>query len=846
MKLTLLITLAIICSVQSMAQYEQLPTREIEPPRAAFYNGIESKQSTDILKAGGDLIWQDDFSNPANWTIATSGQGTFILGDNTHPEMVSNAGYLGNMASTTASNGFAFFNGSQYLDAENVDPQNTTVTSHPLDLSLFGLVIVTFEQRYRAFSFDQTFVELSYDGGATWTYSEEVNVWAPANGSTLQNMVTLYVPTPGSANTVLRFRWLNTSSDDFSGSGYGWCIDDVEIREGYGNDVANNKVVSLMGTNPHVITKMPVSQAASAGNISFESFFTNHGSNTLPVEMNVAGSGYNFTTAPVTVVSLASDSLEINAANGMPVPLVVGPAGINVTLTSGAGLSNIQDDALPVLFEVTDNLYAADAFDGNATSIDGKFESWAGGNPNPAIGTVFEIFETIEVGKLGIGIASIPLSNQANYIGHEFKGLVYLFNPGSGQFEYYTETETMVLSAQHFASVVDLNLNNVTFNAGDLYLVMASSFSLNRVPFAFSGSLPNGSVYGLDDGTLIMQANPTYPNLLKAPVVRLNSERCAAYDTLTINTCVSYTSPSGSQTWTVSGIYNDTIFLSGSCDSIFLINLTIANQQGPSVVTYCQPSDANMCVGTLVVDIDGFPDFTCDIDGGAPFTNSGYQLIEDLCPGIHTLTSTDFCGISAVSTVVIPVDSNYVFNNPFIDSIAVDSIGSTIEDCDIYYNGIDTAFIDSIFANGNEVTVIWNIVDSNGSNFDTSSYVLNNGNGVYYLQLSVFCPNRAVGEYFAVSEAIYFDNGSVSTAGINDKEQLPWVEIFPNPTSGLVTIHTGSTSTKLEVVDAQGRIVLTEVGFQQKTISLETFRAGIYFFHLSSDKGTLVARVLKR
>lgn len=846
MKLTLLFTSAIVCSFQSMAQFENLPTREIQPPRASTYNGIESKRSDNVLKAGGDLIWQDDFSNASNWNIATSGQGTFVLGDNTHAEMVSNVSYLGNMSSTSASNGFAFFNGTQYIIPEIVDPQNTSVTSQPIDLTGYGLIILTFEQRYRSFTFDQTFVEASYDGGVTWAYSEEINVWETANGNPVQNTVTLHIPTPGSATTLIRFRWFNPSDDNIYGGGYGWCIDDVEIREGYGNDVALQQVFATVGSVGALVTKMPLSQTTNSEKIQFKSLFKNHGYNSLPVSMNVTGNGYNFETSPVTVASLVRDSLQINAADGMTIPATIGSAGINVNLLSTAGLSYPVDDQSAVLFDVTENIYAADAYDGTVQSLDGYFTTWSGSVGDVAIGNLFKMYETVEVGSIGIGIGAIDPNAQASYIGRDFYGVVYLFNAANGQFEYYTETNTKLVTASDFGSVVYLDLNNLTFNAGDTYLVMAASYYSAEVPFAFSGSAPNQSVYGLDNGNVIVQTGVSYPNTLKTPVVHLNMERCTVEETLTVNTCVSYLSPSGNYLWTTSGTYLDTIVMNGFCDSVFTVNLTIGSQPAPVVVTYTQPSDANSCVGTLALDIVGVADFTCDIDGGAPFTNSGYQLVQDLCPGVHSLTATDFCGTSVVSTVVIPVDTNYVFNNPFIDSIAVDSLGNTIEDCDIYYNGIDTAFIDSIFANGNSVTVVWNIVDSNGSNLDTSNYVLNNGNGVYYLQLSVFCPSRAVGEYFVVGEAIYFEDGSISTAGINDPEQSPWVEIFPNPTSGLVTINTGSNSTQLEVVDAQGRIVLTEVDFQQKTISLESFRSGIYFFHLSSDKGTVVARVMKR
>lgn len=48
-----------------------------------------------------------------------------------------------------------------------------------------------------------------------------------------------------------------------------------------------------------------------------------------------------------------------------------------------------------------------------------------------------------------------------------------------------------------------------------------------------------------------------------------------SFSNITISSCESYTSPSGNYTWTVSGVYSDTISNTAGCDSIITINLTI-------------------------------------------------------------------------------------------------------------------------------------------------------------------------------------------------------------------------------------------------------------------------------
>jgi Secretion system C-terminal sorting domain/FG-GAP-like repeat len=291
------------------------------------------------------------------------------------------------------------------------------------------------------------------------------------------------------------------------------------------------------------------------------------------------------------------------------------------------------------------------------------------------------------------------------------------------------------------------------------------------------------------------------------------------------------------------------VIISGLKDDGTTITKLYRNQTAvnpPFVInTFVLPSSADSCTGILSGLAEGNPDFEFNIENGlVQVTSSGHLFVDELCQGVYTMTITDNITNSHVISFIIPVDSNYIFNNPFIDSIAVDSLGATIEDCDIYYNGIDTAFIDSIFANGNTVTVIWNIVDSNGSNFDTSNYVLNNGNGVYYLQLSVFCPTKSLGEYFTVTEAVYLQGGYLSLNGPMQLDDL--FELFPNPTNDVVTLRFEAPSADLVVFDAQGKRIQTHKIISGDSISLSHLETGVYFFELTTEKGKTVKRVVKQ
>jgi uncharacterized delta-60 repeat protein len=368
-------------------------------------------------------------------------------------------------------------------------------------------------------------------------------------------------------------------------------------------------------------------------------------------------------------------------------------------------------------------------------------------------------------------------------------------------------------------------------------------------------------------------------------------------DTLTITTCENYYWNTNSQTYTTGGFYNAVFTNINGCDSIVTLDLTILNPSSatdlqtacdsltwidgntytsstntptftltnsfgcdsivtldltilpaiPTVVEnmFSMPSDATDCVGEFAVDISGNTDFELIIDNGAQTaTSSGYSLFTGLCAGVHDLQIVNFCGDTTEIPFVIPVDSNYVFNNPFIDSLAQDSLGVTFENCDIYYAGIDTAYIDSIWATGNTVNVIWNIIDSNGSNLDTTTYELNNGNGVYWLQLSVFCPTKSVEEYFSVTEAIYFEDGNVSTAGMSEN-YIDNFGLYPNPTTDLVTVEFEGANAHYTIYDAQGKRIQTSIILSGGTVSLRDLQTGVYFFELTTESGRTVKRVVK-
>lgn len=491
-------------------------------------------------KADGDLLWDDDFGGGETWTVGTSGQGTFEIGTAVGPLIT----YMGNTTSTTAGNGYAFFNGIQYLlsTPPDVQPQNTWVASPNIDLTGILAVQISFQQRYKAFNTDVTYVEISNDGGTTWTTSEVVNSTIPVN-QTVQNTLTVDLAVTGSATTQIRFRWENPSDDDSYGSGYGWMVDDVKIYAGFADNVSLVSTFNTTGDPVQLIkyTKFAASQATSGNAVtSFSAKVKNTGYNTHDISLQVQGGSYDQTGAGVTVAPFARAEAEILAADGYTIPVATGSTTFTYTaVVPGTTLVQTTDDSKTASFEVTPFVTAVDGYT-NAASISGSYigtTTQAEGDLS-GIGTVFEIFEDGEIGAFDIGIATV--SSPSIYNGREF--FVTLLKYDGADFQYEMETDPVAVATGDYGKIKKIRLNDpVAVSAGDLILVLACSYigpdnagtATGGVPIARSGLIHNSN--------FIATLGPDYPNdlgqftydddsLTEAPVVRIDFQSYVGLD----------------------------------------------------------------------------------------------------------------------------------------------------------------------------------------------------------------------------------------------------------------------------------------------------------------------------
>ncbi|RFC55701.1 T9SS type A sorting domain-containing protein [Brumimicrobium aurantiacum] len=264
-----------------------------------------------VTKAPGVSLWSDDFSDETTWTIGNSGQqGTFDIGVEAD---LPNPNYYSVITSPTATNGFAFFEGVQFLLAGSVDVQNSWVESNTsVDCSAHSQITVNFHQEYRAFNDDVTYVEISLDGGLTWEQTVDVNAGIVVNTYATETEKFVNFNVNNSSDVRVRFRWENTSTDNQYGSGYAWMVDDVQISSLADHDIATSGL--NYGTAGLFYTQIPVTQIAPIGSAVV---LNNQGSSdqtnvVLNAEEVIAGN-YSSTSTPVAIVAGGDDSVAVNS-----------------------------------------------------------------------------------------------------------------------------------------------------------------------------------------------------------------------------------------------------------------------------------------------------------------------------------------------------------------------------------------------------------------------------------------------------------------------------------------------------------------------------------------------------
>ena len=525
------------------------------------------------------VIYQNTFNNSNDWLISSPGQGSTnnIQGQwqilTTTPSDVDQ--YMGAMASTTASDGFAVFNGVQYLLTANVDYQDATLELNNIfDFTNFPVVSFDFEQRYKAFNYDETYVEFSTDLGQTWS-SIQLNNSVTANGPSLQELVQLNISSivGGYANVKIRFRWISLSNDDSFGSGYGWMLDDLTIYSPSNDDIQN--ISSWMygqtsyGAEYH---RIPVSQLDS--NWILGSEVKNNGANDQ-TNITLNSDFGSFSTTAVLPLLEYDSSIIIESTE----QLMFTPGTYQVTFTVSSdqeqlGSANFNDNVISKNYEITNSVYSLDGIGvypaGSEILSSLGTSSWAGNSPSSSddffCATGYSINSTISVNSIEFLIDSNTVPNSEVFVCLYDSLNLFGSNP-IAQSSIYTVSSNDILNGF-------INIPLCALVQPGYYYACVNLNSLgNSYPIAI-----------VDDNTIIQ---PAYSSVIRLGItytngnafaIRLNTSATNnSYSTDYQTACDSYTWIDGNTYYQSSNNATFTLPNSIGCDSIITLDLQIEN-----------------------------------------------------------------------------------------------------------------------------------------------------------------------------------------------------------------------------------------------------------------------------
>jgi len=117
------------------------------------------------------------------------------------------------------------------------------------------------------------------------------------------------------------------------------------------------------------------------------------------------------------------------------------------------------------------------------------------------------------------------------------------------------------------------------------------------------------------------------------------------------------------------------------------------------------------------------------------------------------------------------------------------------------------------------------------------------------------------GEYLVTQSLITNAGCSVSsfmnvTVGLNtgnrEIEAAQYIDVFPNPTTGLVTVQFSfaeSAEVGIQISDVAGKLLRNQAPVQYREnslqLDLQSFQNGVYYLLFQLDEGTVVRRIIK-
>ena len=534
------LSLALIASLSAVAQKMPAKKEGFSPERSFVSKAKKTNQ--DILKAEGDTLWISGFETTGEWaqTLGT-GQST-NTGSNPGWEILTaipagitaqQAGYQWPATFSGATGNFAFINSDGAGANGTQDAYFETAANIDLSAAGSAALYLTFSEYYRNY-LETTSVEVSIDGGTTWTIFEvNPETEVPVNTNSINGEVEVLNITPaigaGTWTNQVKVRFHYVGAYDWF-----WGVDDVKIVEAWDNDVKINNwyaatdVVTTQGLDYYTIDN---SQTSFPG-LTFGALVNNNGAQTqasVSLKATATG-GYDQTGTSISLNSGATDSVAVTSPY---MPTGVGVKTITLTTVLAGTDSAPANNTVNLGMELTTQEFSRD----NGVST-GSISNTTTNTGNPLkIGNIMDVFnDWITTG------AVVRLNTQAaGAAGAEYWAEVYKFDGTDYVYTAETERKTIAGTAATWSKLkwidgelVDGKLN---LTAGDdILLVACHNGGQSEVRFGLAQNTYEGTVLGyLGDGSAFQLTSPNAIMVRLTDDATLNTNELAEVSNFTVS-----------------------------------------------------------------------------------------------------------------------------------------------------------------------------------------------------------------------------------------------------------------------------------------------------------------------
>jgi len=306
------------------------------------------------------IIWSNDFSNAAQWDISnnTSDLQDWVITNVSNTTAGYNTGTWTEAGITVSNeNGYAMFD-SDAVGSNGGTQDAFITTATPINLSSYPNVVLEFAQRIRIWQTTESIIEVSNDGGTTWSQFP-VNIGRPVSvpyeeivSVNITNDLISGLPAAGGqANVLIRFRYIGSWD-------YLWSVDDVKIIDQPADDIKNSYAY-IAGVNNEGIEygRTPLDQVDDSYEVGGDVVnFGVNDQNNVQVAANFGSFTSNFSLGTV----ISGDT--VSYSNVETPTLAVGTYNGTYTVTSTAETAgvNFANNTSLRNFAITDNLYSQD------------------------------------------------------------------------------------------------------------------------------------------------------------------------------------------------------------------------------------------------------------------------------------------------------------------------------------------------------------------------------------------------------------------------------------------------------------------------------------------------------